>query len=107
MYNTRMAEWVEVARQLCEEELSFNDIDGSAISIQAYDVDPTSKDCSIDIDGVIDYDTVCDEPEMDYFNGTGYAGGLRITAANFCGELLVTDENEDVIYCETVKIKIL
>ena len=78
----------ETARTIAEAELRNADLEWApALEIEGYDTDPTDHSGSIDISGTIAFDTVYDHPEMDYFNGTGAPGGLRMTKATFDGTI--------------------
>ena len=56
------------------------------MDVEGYVHRPRQTSGSIDINGDA-FDTVYDQPEMDYFNGTGTPGGLRMTKATFDGTI--------------------
>ena len=99
-------EWLETARTIAGNELRNADLECACLEIEGYDTDPTDHSGSIDINGTIAFDTVYDQPEMDYFNGTGAPGGLRMTKATFDGTITVKDENETVIYEDNITLKL-
>ena len=101
-----LLEWLETARTIAGNELRNADLEMGYMDVEGYDTDPTDHSGSIDISGSIFFDTVYDHPEMDYFNGTGAHGGLRMTKATFDGTITVKDENETVIYEDTITLKL-
>ena len=103
---SRIPEWLETARTIAEAELRNADLECACLEIEGYDTDPTDHSGSIDISGTIAFDTVYDHPEMDYFNGTGAPGGLRMTKATFDGTITVKDDNETVIYEDNITLKL-
>jgi hypothetical protein len=105
--NDRLHEWLETARTIAENELRLNAyLEKGYMEVEGYDVDPTDHSGSVDINGTIAFQTVYDQPEMDYFNGTGALGGLRMTKAVFDGTITVKDENETVIYEDTITLNL-
>lgn len=102
----RLPEWLATAQTIAEAELRNADLECGCMDIEGYDTDPTDHSGSVDINGTISFDTVYDQPEMDYFNGTGYQGGLRMTEATFDGTITVKDENETVIYEDTITLNL-
>lgn len=104
--NDRIPEWLETARSIAENELRNADLECGYMEVEGYDTDPTDHSGSVDINGTIAFQTVYDQPEMDYFNGTGYQGGLRMTEATFDGTITVKDENETVIYEDNITLNL-
>jgi hypothetical protein len=104
--NDRLPEWLETARSIAENELRNADLENGCMEVEGYDTDPTDHSGSVDINGTITFQTVYDQPEMDYFNGTGEVGGLRMTKAVFDGTITVKDENETVIYEDTITLNL-
>lgn len=104
--NDRIPEWLETARTIAEMELRNADLEKGYMEVEGYDTDPTDHSGSVDINGTIYFDTVYDQPEMDYFNGTGEVGGLRMTKAVFDGTITVKDENVTTIYEDTITLNL-
>ena len=104
--NDRLPEWLETARTIAENELRNADLEKGYMEVEGYDTDPTDHSGSVDINGTTYFDTAYDQPEMDYFNGTGEVGGLRMTKAVFDGTITVKDENETVIYEDNITLNL-
>jgi hypothetical protein len=72
------------------------------IAVDESDVDPENADNDLCVTGILEIIASYDEPELDYFAGTGYEGGWCVSSASFTGEMRITDPDGKILHEENL-----
>ena len=95
---------IDVARKMVQKVLDDARVENriTEIAVDESDVDTEDADNDLLVTGVLEIIAEYDEPELDYFAGTGYEGGWCISEASFTGEMLVTDPDGKILHEENL-----
>jgi hypothetical protein len=93
---------IEKAQRMVQKLLDDIRVDQriTEIAVDESDVDPENTDNNLCVIGILEFLASYDEPELDYFAGTGYEGGWCFRSASFTGEMRVIDPDGKILHEE-------